>query len=68
MSAASNYAAAYAASQAAIGAPVPAVGSTARAEITTLGNLRIVSNQGAIIEVPQPEALAFATWINLNFG
>jgi len=68
MSIASTYATNYAQSQLSIGAPAPVVGSTARAEVTTLGGLRIVSNQGAIIEIPASEALGFANWLNLIFG
>lgn len=68
MSLASDYASAYAASQVSIGAPAPFVGANGRAEVTTGGNLRLVTANGSVFDIPSAAALPFRDWLTTTFG
>lgn len=68
MSLASDYAAAYAAAQTAMGAPAPFAGPNGRAEVTPKGDLRLVTANGSTFEVPAQGALVFRDWLTTTFG
>lgn len=69
MSLASDYAASYAASQTALGAPSPFVGPNGRAEVSTAGNLRLIkTSSGGEFEITPVGALAFRDWLTTTFG
>jgi len=69
MSLASDYAAAYAATQVELGVPAPFVGPNGRAEVTYSGNLRLIKTAvGGEFEIVPAGALAFAAWITTTFA
>ena len=48
-------------------APPSFTGPNGRAEVTTTGNLRLVSTGSGLFEIPPAAALAFRDWLTTTF-